>query len=106
MSSNEERYCGGCCFFCAEDIEGCGCCLQECNNGGEVEDFYNTHCSRPACKHFTSDKDKRHYQAVLIQANRYRRDQHVPSIYRMPNPTELGKAIDFACEYIRLFSKL
>jgi len=43
---------------------------------------------------------------VLLQANRYRRDQHVPAIYRMPNPTELGKAIDFAGEFIKVFSNL
>jgi hypothetical protein len=43
----------------------------------------------------------RHYIAVLIQANRYRRDGHVPSIYRMPDPTELGKAIDFAIKTLK-----
>ena len=47
----------------------------------------------------------RHHVAVLIQANRYRRDQHVPSIYKMPNPKELGKAIDFAVDYIKTFNK-
>lgn len=43
----------------------------------------------------------RHYIAVLIQANRYRRDDHVPSAYRMPNPTELGKAIDYAIRELK-----
>ena len=43
--------------------------------------------------------------AVLLQANRYRRDDHVPSIYRMPNPKELGRAIDFAYEYMKVFGK-
>ena len=35
-----------------------------------------------------------------------RRDQHVPAIYRMPNPTELGEAIDFAGKFIKVFSNL
>ena len=48
----------------------------------------------------------RHYIAVLIQANRYRRDRHVPSIYRMPDHTELGKAIDFAVETIKKYCEL
>lgn len=43
----------------------------------------------------------RHYIAVLIQANRYRRDNHVPSIYGMPDPSELGKAIDYAIEKLK-----
>lgn len=41
------------------------------------------------------------YLAVLIQANRYRRDRHVPSIYKMPNPTLLGEAIDYAIEALK-----
>lgn len=41
--------------------------------------------------------------AVLIQANRYRRDPHVPGIYKMPRPVELGRAIDFAVKYIKTF---
>ena len=44
---------------------------------------------------------RRHYIAVLIQANRYRRDQHVPSIYKMPDPTELGRAIDYAIKELK-----
>lgn len=42
--------------------------------------------------------------AVLLQANRWRRDDHVPSIYRMPDPKELGEAIDFAFDYMSKFS--
>lgn len=48
-----------------------------------------------------SIEQKRHYMAVLLKANRYRRDDNVPSIYHMPNPKELGEAIDFAIEYMR-----
>ena len=55
---------------------------------------------------YVSLDQMRHYRAVLLQANRYMRDQHVPAIYKMPNPTELGKAIDFANEYMKIFSNL
>jgi len=43
---------------------------------------------------------------LLLQANRYRRDPNVPAIHRMPRPTELGKAIDFAVKYMKIFSEL
>ena len=96
----EEKCCGNCCWFYAEDTYGYGCCpfrfaeVHQCEQKCEVTEKY------------VSKERMRHYRAVLLQANRYRRDQHVPSIYRMPNPTELGKAIDFASEYIRIFSNL
>ena len=38
---------------------------------------------------------------VLTHANKWRRDQEVPSIYTMPNPTELGIAIDTAIEELK-----
>lgn len=47
------------------------------------------------------EKLHRHYIAVLIQANRYRRDGNVPSFARMPCPTELGKAIDYAVKELK-----
>ncbi len=55
---------------------------------------------------YVSREEMRHHMAVLLQANRYRRDDNVPAIYKMPNPTELGKAIDFAIKYMKVFSKL
>lgn len=33
---------------------------------------------------------------LLVQYNKWRRDDHVPNSYVMPNPTEIGKAIDAA----------
>lgn len=93
------NYCGECCWFYAEDTNGYGVCPylfgEVCECSGE-------------CKagRFVSKKDMRHYRALLLQANRYRRDQSVPSIYKMPNPLELGRAIDFASEYIKVFSEL
>ena len=41
--------------------------------------------------------------AVLTQLNRYRMDDNVPSIYRMPDPKEVGKAIDFLVDYSKLY---
>lgn len=95
----EEKCCGNCCWFYAEDTYGYGACPFAF---AEVKECDRT-CDQ---KRFVSKEQMRHYVAVLRQANRYRRDDNVPSIYRMPNPTELGKAIDFACEYIKTFSKL
>ena len=43
----------------------------------------------------------RHHIAVLIQANRYRRDDNVPSIYRMPDPKDFGRAIDYAIRALK-----
>ena len=100
MKDREEKYCGKCCWFYAEDTYGFGCCpfrfaeVHECGQKCEVPLKY------------VSKEQMRHYQAVLLQANRYRRDDNVPSIYRMPNPRELGKAIDFAVQYMKVFSDL
>lgn len=33
---------------------------------------------------------------LLVQYNAWRRDDHIPNHYNMPNPTDLGKAIDLA----------
>ena len=33
---------------------------------------------------------------ILIQHNKWRRDNHIPNKYDMVNPTELGKAIEIA----------
>lgn len=98
MKEDNDKYCGGCCWFKHEDIFGHGICYirERC-----------MHCS-DKCKtdEYVSNEESRHYIAVLIQANRYRRDNNVPSIYRMPDPKELGKAIDFAVKYLKTFDKL
>ena len=82
IEDKEEKCCGYCCWFYAEDTYGYGGCpfqfaeIKKCDQ----------QCNET--KHFVSKKQMRHYQAVLLQANRYRRDNNVPSIYRMPNPKE------------------
>lgn len=96
----ENIHCGECCWFYGEDTYGYGSCpfrfadVHECGQ----------QCDTPT--NFISNAQMRHYQAVLLQANRYRRDDNVPAIYRMPDPTELGKAIDFAYKYVKTFSEL
>lgn len=96
----EEKCCGLCAWFFGEDTYGYGYCPFKF---GDVRK-----CEQPceADEHYVSKKQMRHYLAVLLQANRYRRDNHVPSCYKMPRPTELGKAIDFAYKYIKTFSNL
>lgn len=100
QNNEEEKCCGACCWMQYEDTDGWGFCalLDACN-----EVIGTVHCS-DLCTvdgSFVSEEQKRHYIAVLIQANRYRRDNNVPGIYKMPNPTELGEAIDFAIKYLK-----
>ena len=100
--SEEERCCGSCAWFKHEDLMGWGICYHK--SVGYLESSRN--CSMKPCKYFVSEAEFRHLIAVLIQANRYRRDNEVPAIYKMPNPKELGLAIDFAVEYMKTFSKI
>ena len=99
-SEFEEKCCGNCCWFYAEDTYGYGCCPFQF---GEV-----AYCG-DACKcegEFVSKSTMRHYQAVLLQHNRWRRDNNVPNNYRMVDVKELGRAIDFAVKYVKVFSNL
>jgi hypothetical protein len=99
MKQKEDKSCGECCWFYAEDTDGYGLCplaLMETKR-----------CDEPCTNgKIVSREVMRHHMAVLLQANRYRRDDHVPAVYRMPDPKELGRAIDFAVEYMRVFSNL
>ena len=98
----EKQCCGSCCWFKYEDTDGNGMCVSRYN-----EYLSNPrHCSDGACKGYVSVEEMRHHVAVLIQANRWRRDQNVPSIYRMVNQKEFGRAIDFAIDYIKTFMEL
>lgn len=94
--NREERCCGACSWFMFECIDGWGQCPHQ-----DIESS-SMHCSDLCTTDkFVSRETMRHYLAVLIQANRWRRDMHVPAIYKMPDPAELGKAIDFAVDYIK-----
>ena len=96
---NNNKCCGSCCWFKHEDIDGFGVCYRRYLN-------HTPYCGEDPCKEYVSNKEARHHTAVLIQANRYRRDQNVPAIYRMPDPKDLGAAIDFAIKYIKQFSEI
>lgn len=39
---------------------------------------------------------------LLIKFNLWRRDNNIPNQYEMPNPTDIGKAIDTAISALRL----
>ena len=106
----EGKFCGECCWFYGEDTYGNGFCAEAKGEAwGDIVRcdqkciYYKGGCDNPC---FVSMEQMRHYQAVLLQANRYRRDDNVPAIYKMPDQTEIGEAIDFACEYIKVFSNL
>lgn len=38
---------------------------------------------------------------VLIKYNLWRRDNNIPNKYDMPNPTDIGKAIDVAISVLK-----
>lgn len=96
--NNKDEMCCGCCWFYGEDTYGYGFCpyrfadVQTCGQKCEVPLKY------------VSIKEMRHHMVVLLQFNRYRRDDE--GIYRCPNPTEIGEAIDFAYRYMKIFSEL
>lgn len=106
----EEKYCGECCWFHGEDSYGNGFCAEAKGEawGDSVRCDQKCKFSRGGCDNpcFVSQAQMRHHMAVLLQANRYRRDDHVPAVYRMPDQKELGSAIDFAVEYMRVFGEL
>ena len=93
------KRCGNCCWFKFEDIDGWGNCYE----GNDNEPVY---CGAMPCRNYVSQQQCRHYLAILIQHNRWRRDDHVPNYHKMVNPTELGKAIDWAINYIKTFMEL
>ena len=97
---NNNKCCGNCCWFKYEETDGWGQCVMQ-----DICD--SMHCSDLCTTdEYVSNEECRHYIAVLIQANRYRRDNNVPAIYRMPDPKDLGQAIDFAIKYIKQFSEI
>lgn len=98
MKENEsEKCCGGCCWFQHEDADGWGLCPHQNKTvGGPM------HCSDLCTtSEFCSVERKRHYMAVLLQHNRWRRDNDVPNSRKAVDVKELGKAIDFAYSYMK-----
>lgn len=102
MKQKEEKCCGECCWFCHENTDGFGICYQSNKPLGDI--FGCSHICHIG--KFVSREKMRHYMAVMLQFNRYRRDDNVPAIHKMPDPKEFGEAIDFAYKFIKTFSNL
>lgn len=90
--------CGNCSWFYAETTDGSGLCIVQ-------TEWPYRECGGAACEYFVSRQEMRHHLAVLRQLNRWRRDDHFPSIYKMPDVKEIGVAIDKACDYIKRYSE-
>ena len=96
----KEKCCGGCCWFKFEDTDGWGQCIMQ-------HDCDVMHCSYLCTTdEYVSREEMRHYMAVLLQHNRWRRFDGVPNECRMVDTKELGKAIDFSVRYMKVFSKM
>lgn len=99
IESKEEKVCGLCVHMKYESTDGWGQCIYARGSFCHCTDL----CTAADDDVFSTEEEKRHYLAVLRQLNRYRRDDNVPSIYRMPDPKEVGKAIDFLVEYSKIY---
>lgn len=42
---------------------------------------------------------------ILIQLNKWRRDNNIPNAYEMPNPKDIGIAIDVAIDVLECFDR-
>ena len=99
MRKINENFCGNCCWFSGEDHYGYGLCPFRFGDAAHCGDECTTN-------EFVSRKEMRHHMAVLLQANSYRSDNNLPAIYKMPDPKELGRAIDFSYRYMKVFREL
>lgn len=94
-----EKCCGNCCWFKHEDTYGWGMCYDR-------NDYEPVYCGATPCDCFISEQEMRHHIAVLMLTNRWRRSNKPTGTYRMPDPKEIGLAIDFAIKYIKTFMEL
>jgi len=93
----KDKCCGGCCWFCFEQMDGEG----QCPTGDGCWTF--TNCGVDACNSYVSREQMRHYMAVLLQATRFCKD---PTLYYMPKSNDIIEAQAFAYKYMKVFSKL
>lgn len=108
MKQEEERCCGACCWFYAEDTDGWGFCARR---KGDITEYM--HCD-DLCNdandddtdNFVSRQEMRHHMAVLLQDRRCMHDCNVRAIRKPVDSIERGKAIEFAYKYMKVFSKL
>lgn len=99
----EDKYCEDCCWFANIDDKGYGNCAHYACKAKEQMPI---HANYNACNNFVSNEDARHNVAILVQHNRWRKDQNVPPIYHPVDVIELGNAIDFACNFIKTYMEL
>lgn len=97
MKQKEEKYCGECCWFYAEDTDGYGLCplaLME-----------SKRCDEPCTisERFVSKDEMRHHMAVLLQGVRNAAD---PVHRKRPDDRDLVIASSFAYKYMKVFSEL
>ena len=95
----EERCCGACAYMIGESPYGDGTCAKI---------FAETVYCGDKCygDHFVSKDDMTKAVEVLEAHNLWQRDPNVPNSQPMQDPKELGKAIDFAVDYIKTFMGL
>ena len=103
MEKEIDRCCGSCCWFYGEMTDGDGFCALL--KGSGADEFLN--CSQSCFVHvapdnrygYVSRQEMRHHMAVLLQT--VRRDV---SFYGKRDG--LTDAKEFACKYVKVFSKL
>lgn len=103
MKQEEERCCGNCCWFYANDNMGLGACpflfgwAVACERSCVVKEK------------FASKKEMRHHMAVLLQEKRWQKRTdgwRNGEIFFPPEREDVIKAIDFAYKYMKVFSEL
>ena len=92
----EERCCGSCCWMFGENCDGDGCCAKHYLDK-------TPNCGDMPCDDFFSYKDMRHHLAVLLQHKRW---FHATNGLMPIDFDGIEKAIDFAVDYIKTYSKL
>lgn len=91
------KRCGNCCWMKYANSNEEGICVK---GGSKVS------CNYARCFRYISIKQARHYIAVLMLHQRWRRSNEPCGTYRMQDPIEIGKALDFVIEYTKTFMNL
>lgn len=97
---DKEKFCGECCWFCHEDTDGFGICYQLNKPLGDI--FGCSHICH--IQKFVSREEMRHHMAVLLRHKRWMDDDMF--IHYAPDGEDVSEAIDFAYNYIKIFSNL
>lgn len=109
METNKatKGHCGECCWFKFEDTDGFGMCKKPHGIAKKRQaSACEQRCSDNACENYISEEQAKRYLHVLTEHNKWRRDDNVPNSLPMQDPKELGKALDFAVDVIKIFIEL